>query len=351
MSSIIKISSADELPFGLLSNHYKHPIIIDKQEWESVSQYIYVNLIPYEYESYRNDLLRVKNHKFLYTNFINLSNIIYHEEIIKLLEQGIKQKFSIPKYKNILLNTGNSRLIYNNPTEEFLGTKSIKHYMIGCIPGITFRKNDEDNIILNEKTKENKFEFLPLKIEQIKSLFQSPSDDKLNTSPSDDKFKDTFLENHKNKLKDKFIGMFEKNDFNINISKKDSSIIFMQETNMLGKILENLRFKIRKQYEEDILYEPFAVLCILQDVFTQEDENILSEYFNLIKDKITFDEIIEKYGKEKIKSKLPVDYVSLYRENDFPIQNKDGYTCYGCGLQTKSLLNHQEFCIDKKELI
>ena len=68
--------------------------------------------------------------------------------------------------------------------------------------------------------------------------------------------------------------------------------------NILGKILENLRFKLRKQYEEDNLYEPFIVLRILENVFTQEDDiKVVFEYIALIKNKeITFNSIIEKYG-------------------------------------------------------
>ena len=96
---------------------------------------------------------------------------------------------------------------------------------------------------------------------------------------------------------------------------------------------------------------------ILENVCRQEDHVVLDKYISIItgkkSDEISFDEIIKTYGEDKIKSKLPVDYVSLYRENDYHIINKDGYTCYGCGLRTessKSLLNHQELCFDKKRV-
>ena len=340
MSSVITISSADELPFGLLSNHFKYPFRINNQEWiwDSVSQYIYVNLIPYEYDSYRQQLLSVKNHKLLYTNFMNFSNIIYHETIIKLLEECLEKKFSIPKYRDFLLKTGNMKLIYNNPADEFLGTKSINHYMFGCIPDIGFKYSErdsvEDNSLLN-----NDSILLPLKIEEIKSKFQSEIPKKEENNMLGQTFENV------RSTQSSFL------------SKKDKTIINTEETNMLGKLLENIRFKLRKQYEEDILYKPFLVLMILENVCRQEDHVVLDKYISIItgkkSDEISFDEIIKTYGEDKIKSKLPVDYVSLYRENDYHIINKDGYTCYGCGLRTessKSLLNHQELCFDKKRV-
>ena len=51
--TIIKISSANLLPFGLLSNHYPFEFSIDDIDYKkqitynNVSQYIYENMIPY----------------------------------------------------------------------------------------------------------------------------------------------------------------------------------------------------------------------------------------------------------------------------------------------------------------
>ena len=49
--SIVKITSSDELPFGLLSNHYCYEFDLDGKTWKSISHYVYYNLIPQRYNS------------------------------------------------------------------------------------------------------------------------------------------------------------------------------------------------------------------------------------------------------------------------------------------------------------
>jgi hypothetical protein len=80
-------------------------------------------------------------------------------------------------------------------------------------------------------------------------------------------------------------------------------------TNILGKLLEKIREEIKQNYNENLLYEPYMALSVLENVF-QTKENV-SEYISMIEntDYLTFDTIIDKYGREKIKTKIPYDIV------------------------------------------
>ena len=216
--SVIKISSSDELPLGLLSNHYLHDFNLDGKTWKSVSHYIYYNLIPYFYKDYAHSLLNIKNPKFLYYEFMKLSKIIYNLEYIKLLEQALREKFKNPTYAKYLMNTGDAKLYYQNKHNLLLGTN----------------------------------------------------------------FK------YENEL-----------------------------TNMLGKILEKIRPEIRQNYNENLLYKPYLTLTVLDTVF-QSNENV-SKYISMLdnQENVTFDSIIDEYGSNKIKTKIPFDFISLINnEND-----------------------------------
>ena len=81
-------------------------------------------------------------------------------------------------------------------------------------------------------------------------------------------------------------------------------------TNMLGRILEKIRPDIKKNYNENLLYKPYLALNVFEVVF-QSNEDV-SDYMSMLKQEdVTFDTIIDKYGLEKIKTKIPYDFTSL----------------------------------------
>ena len=91
--SIVKITSSDELPFGLLSNHYCYEFDLDGKTWKSISHYVYYNLIPHSYKDYSISLLNIDNPNLLYSEFMNRSRVIYNLEYAKLLEQALREKY------------------------------------------------------------------------------------------------------------------------------------------------------------------------------------------------------------------------------------------------------------------
>ena len=213
--SIVKITSSDELPFGLLSNHYSYEFELDGKTWKSISHYVYYKLFPHAYKEYAISLSNIDNPKLLYAEYMKRSKIIYNLEYIKLLEQALREKYkSNPICAKYLLNTGDAKLYYHNEYNTMLGVS----------------KNNPG------------------------------TDDEL--------------------------------------------------TNVLGKLLEKIRQEIRENYNENFLYAPYMALTVLETVFKNTDN--VSDYINMIQDNenVTFDTIIDKYGKDKIKSKIPYDIVS-----------------------------------------
>ena len=203
---IIKISSCDELPFGLLSNHYKCDLNINRKNWGSVSQYVYYNLL--NDRDYKQQLLYINNHKHLYREFMKFSRSTYNLNYSKYLEYALTEKFRNPNMARQLLKTGNSKLIYINPDDSFLGVKKI--------------------------------------------------------------------------------------------DKKDN--MYYEGENMLGNMLYKIRTNLANKDKK--LYYNYVVYTVLQKVFL-ENENVFSEYINVIKANNNTEDlinnIIDNYGRDKIK--------------------------------------------------
>ena len=203
---VIKISSCDELPFGLLSNHYKCDLNINRKNWGSVSQYVYYNLL--KDRDYKQQLLYINNHKHLYREFMKFSKSTYNVYFSKYLEYALTEKFRNPSMARQLLKTGNSKIIYINPDDSFLGVKKI--------------------------------------------------------------------------------------------DKKDN--IYYEGENILGNMLYKIRTNLANK--DSKLYYNYVVYTVLQKVFL-ENENIFSEYINIIKSNNNtenlINNIIDKYGRDKIK--------------------------------------------------
>ena len=113
MVKTIQIFNANDRYFGPLSNNYLQDLLIDGVIWKSVTHYIYSNII-------RTQTLHIKNLKI--DDFIQQYYYLYSEEYRRILRSALKTsllhriKTNID-LKELLLNTGLSRLIYlsNDP--------------------------------------------------------------------------------------------------------------------------------------------------------------------------------------------------------------------------------------------
>ena len=129
--TIIKISSANLLPFGLLSNHYPFEFSIDDIDYKkqitynNVSQYIYENMIPYDVY-YRTIIKNTKPEK-MYETFMDYSRKIHNKTYLELLKQAFDKKSEDVIFRRNLLNTKNKKLYYINPNNLLLGMKTAKN--------------------------------------------------------------------------------------------------------------------------------------------------------------------------------------------------------------------------------
>ena len=117
---ILIISDPDLLPFCFLHNHFNIKMIVDNENWNSVTQYIYTNLIPKEFPEYR-ELIKTCPVKDTYRLFLHYSEIIYNKTIIELLQNLLEERYKNQEYADYLLNTGTARLVYEHFNDDFLG--------------------------------------------------------------------------------------------------------------------------------------------------------------------------------------------------------------------------------------
>jgi len=128
--TIIKISSANLLPFGLLSNHYPYEFSIDDSEYKkkiiynNVSQYIYENMIPYDVY-YRTIIKNTKPEK-MYQTFMDYARKIHNKKYLELLKRAFDKKLEDAVFRRSLLDTKNKKIYYINPNNLLLGMKIVK---------------------------------------------------------------------------------------------------------------------------------------------------------------------------------------------------------------------------------
>jgi len=118
MTKVIKIFDPKEKPFGWLSNNYRRYMYIDNNEWYTVTNYIYSNML--RTPMYRQ-LLRTAKVK----DIKNLFEQYYQEEINNTtkfsMNEAIKAQFEQNKeLAELLINTGDAPIVYVSPN-SFLG--------------------------------------------------------------------------------------------------------------------------------------------------------------------------------------------------------------------------------------
>ena len=118
----VKLYNPEELPFGLLSNNFPYKMMIDNEEWDNISQYIYTNLIPLENEKMRKNLREIP-YDLLPSKYLEYESQIKDDFVKDLLIRGLNQRFESDDFQDYLLNTGNSRIYYINNENLFFGTR------------------------------------------------------------------------------------------------------------------------------------------------------------------------------------------------------------------------------------
>nr|QBK85242.1 MAG: NADAR domain protein [Iridovirus LCIVAC01] len=115
----INIFNPVQKPFGALSNNSFSSIIIDNEEWKSVTQYVYsqIQCKPI----YRTLVKNQKNAKLAKKVAIDLYLQCIRETTLSATQQALQEKFKDPELTQALLTTGESLLFYDSPN-GVLGT-------------------------------------------------------------------------------------------------------------------------------------------------------------------------------------------------------------------------------------
>lgn len=119
MSSTISFFDPKKKPFGSLSNNFPHRMFLDSSEWNTVTNYIFSNLLVTDLYK---DLVKntpVKNCLEIFNEHYKIENEDFSKKI--LLEAIRYQINQFPEIKELLQKTGKSKLIFASP-DTFLGS-------------------------------------------------------------------------------------------------------------------------------------------------------------------------------------------------------------------------------------
>ena len=118
MADTIKIYNPKDIPFGQLSNNYRHQMKIDGKNWFYVTSYIYANML-------KNDMYKEKVHDAPIKDVQKLYQALESQElkdsISKAIREALQVKFENTELKELLIQTGN-RPIFFASYDNFLGT-------------------------------------------------------------------------------------------------------------------------------------------------------------------------------------------------------------------------------------
>lgn len=117
MADTIKIYNPRDIPFGQLSNNYRHQMKINKKDWFYVTSYIYANMLKNITHIEKVREAKVKDVQNLYKAFDNEE---LKTSVLKAISEALKVKFENPELKQLLVSTGNYRIVYAS-NDNFLG--------------------------------------------------------------------------------------------------------------------------------------------------------------------------------------------------------------------------------------
>lgn len=116
---MIKIFNPNEIPYGRLSNNYYFPIFFKGERWNTVSHYVYSELLCDS--QYKIIIKNQRKPKDVYRLYQQLSKECENNTIRDAIFEFIEERIKIyPDFEKALLETGNTPIVYNS-TNKFLG--------------------------------------------------------------------------------------------------------------------------------------------------------------------------------------------------------------------------------------
>ena len=114
MTNVIKLFNPRDKPFGALSNNYRHSMRIDGQDWNTVTNFIYANILTTP--TYKK-IVQNSNTKDVLDTFLQFYQTTIDDTQSIALDEGLRVKFEKPELSDALLSTGTRRIIYVSPNE------------------------------------------------------------------------------------------------------------------------------------------------------------------------------------------------------------------------------------------
>lgn len=111
-SRVLRIFDPTDKPFGDLSNNARTPITIDKERWNTVTNYIYGMAL--RVSAYQSSL-QVIDVKDALTAFRTLHQMSIDNTVSWAAEEALNIKFRNPALSKLLLSTGNAQIKYMSP--------------------------------------------------------------------------------------------------------------------------------------------------------------------------------------------------------------------------------------------
>jgi len=154
-NNTINVFTTFERPFNVLSNNYPFTMTINSKDYNTVTNYIYSNLLLTPI-----DKLILQNASVINIDkiFNELKNKSTEQTIFSSLEIAYAEKLKNPDLKNLLLSTNNSHIVYINDNDPILGFNQKTKKGLNAVGKILqqFRQRFQSEKIQENETKEQK---------------------------------------------------------------------------------------------------------------------------------------------------------------------------------------------------
>jgi len=329
----IRIYNPDEFPFGLLSNNFNYKMIIDGEEWDNVSQYIYTNLIPIENKHFR-DVLKKTSYDYISNKYVEFESNIKDTFVKDVLIKSLEKRFDDEENKKYLLNTGNSSLFYINENNLFFGTKES---LISKLK--LFDYTDSKNVLgyVFEEIRRR----LHMQIIETDLLKQYIKLCLLNDIVMESYSKVVDLmgvlhdKANENKLTifDRFINQYDSNSIDINVDEYKKEIendltllkvLIISKTNPSCLVLYSLHKTIRKSCEKVKKQLSSAILEIYLNYFAKNNKlnkSDIDDELKLLKKEYLEEIIFYLYEKRLLPESLKNEISAFVKDKEFLKEN------------------------------
>lgn len=337
MQNSIKLFNPEENVFGELSNHFKQKFDINKQKWDSVTQYIYTSVI--DSLVYQNIVKNIPI-KFIIKKSSEFSNTDINNSISLYLNEALTEKFKNEKIANVLISTGELPIFYIS-NNTYLGINE---------------KGEGDNLYGNklmqiratlkaqriEKEKENKENELYKSYKAYTILKREFENgvilDKYNNL-SIEGIINKYLNSHKDADIEKALNIPPKNAvlelINFNFDLEDILNISLQHPEIFLLKIKSPEELLRLKYKQEFIKKDMIFNLYVDGIIRKNYSSLTEDKYKIAKDQqfknlpfkkreLFINEILRKYNNRELNSEL-LDRINLkikdlYIPNDSEIR-------------------------------